>query len=58
MLHSYTSYAGREGVRCAELSRGESQFGHRISENLDFFTKDLFDEDALIQSSEFCPILA
>jgi len=24
------------------------QFGHRISEDLDFFTKDLFDEDALI----------
>jgi hypothetical protein len=38
--------------------QGESQFGHRISENLDFFTKDLFDEGALIQSSEFCPILA
>ena len=29
--------------------------GHRISEDLDFFTKDLFDEDALIQRIQTIP---
>jgi hypothetical protein len=31
------------------------QLGHRISEDLDFFTKDLFDEDALIQRIQRMP---
>jgi hypothetical protein len=31
------------------------QFGHRLSEDLDFFTKDLFDEDALIQRIQRMP---
>jgi len=31
------------------------QFGHRISEDLDFFTEDLFDEDALIQLIQRMP---
>ena len=31
------------------------QFGHRISEDLDFFTKDLFDEEALIQRVQRTP---
>ena len=31
------------------------QFGHRISEDLDFFIEDLFDEDALIQRVQWLP---
>jgi hypothetical protein len=31
------------------------QFGHRSSEDLDFFTKDLFDEEALIQRVQQTP---
>ena len=31
------------------------QFGHRISEDLDFFTEDLFEEDALIQRIQRMP---
>jgi Nucleotidyl transferase AbiEii toxin, Type IV TA system len=31
------------------------QLGHRISEDLDFFTKDLFDEEALIQRIQRMP---
>jgi hypothetical protein len=34
------------------------QFGHRISEDLDFFTKELFDEDALIQRMQRMPRLS
>ena len=34
------------------------QFGHRISEDLDFFKKELFDEDVLIQRMQRMPRLS
>jgi len=59
MLHSYTSHAGRESVRCAELSRGErnSATGFQktsISSQRTFLTRTPSSSQA--NSARFCAV--